>query len=219
MDLLLLILTIAPPLIIASYIVRSDIFPEPTSCVVKIFILGFILTIPAMFLNQLFIFNSSEDLSYLAGLTEESLKFLAFLLFISRKFNFNEKMDAIVYGALISLGFATLENFEYVYLAFPDTNSYSIAIIRAFTAIPLHALCGIIMGYFFGLHYFKHKPHYLIMAFIIPVLTHAAYNYTNNILLQLVIILIAFTYAKQLHRQFMSGQKGKKKEIEVKSKG
>ena len=28
---------------------------------------------------------------------------------------FNEPMDAIVYGTVVSLGFATLENYDYVY--------------------------------------------------------------------------------------------------------
>ena len=63
-------------------------------------------------------------------------------------------MDGIVYGVLISLGFATFENYEYVYVYFPDIDSYYIAIIRALSAIPMHAMCGIIMGYYLGMHYF-----------------------------------------------------------------
>ena len=59
-------------------------------------------------------------------------------------------MDAIVYGTLISLGFATLENFNYVYSAeYFGMQASTLALIRAFTAIPLHAGCGIIMGFLF----------------------------------------------------------------------
>ena len=62
---------------------------------------------------------------------------------------FNEPMDAIVYGCLISLGFATYENYGYVFLYDNNAPSINIAIIRSISAIPLHACCGIIMGYLF----------------------------------------------------------------------
>ena len=74
-------------------------------------------------------------------------------------------MDAIVYGTLISLGFATFENLQYVYYSggSPDL----IAIIRAFTAIPLHACCGIIMGYYFGLYIFKNRENQFIQIIVL----------------------------------------------------
>ena len=86
---------------------------------------------------------------FLAGLTEESLKFLALSIFVRPKSEFNEPMDAVVYGTLISLGFATFENYEYVYVYFDNIPPLQIAIVRALTAIPMHASCGIIMGFFF----------------------------------------------------------------------
>ena len=58
-------------------------------------------------------------------------------------------MDAIVYGVVVSLGFATLENYSYVYEV-SEQLGYSareVAILRSFTAVPLHALCGVIMGF------------------------------------------------------------------------
>ena len=44
--------------------------------------------------------------------------------------DFNEPIDGIVYGVTVSLGFATLENFYYVYLLadYFDTSSMSLAI-------------------------------------------------------------------------------------------
>jgi len=213
---LLFILTFFPPLLILLYVIKSDKFPEPISCILKIFTLGIFLTIPAGYLNQILIFNSEEDLTYLAGLTEESLKFFAFLFFVSKSFNFNERMDAIVYGVLISLGFATLENYQYVYFLFPDVDSHTVAIFRVFTAIPLHAFCGVIMGYYFGLHYFDHKPHYLFLAFFIPVITHAIYNFSGDIALQFLIIIILSFQVKKLHRQFIKHQSNKKTEAEIK---
>jgi RsiW-degrading membrane proteinase PrsW (M82 family) len=54
-------------------------------------------------------------------------------------------MDGVVYGAVASLGFATLENILYV-----TPNGFAVAAARAFTAVPGHALLGVIMGYYVG---------------------------------------------------------------------
>ena len=55
-------------------------------------------------------------------------------------------MDGVVYGVAASLGYAAYENIEYV-LYVDGEPSFDIALLRAFTAIPLHALCGVIMGF------------------------------------------------------------------------
>ena len=148
-----LLITIGAPLVIIAFIVYSDKFKEPLDLVLKTFFLGIFLCIPAGLLNDLLI--QSPDQSYFAGLTEESLKFLVLYFYIRPKAAFNEPMDAIVYGTIASLGFATLENLTYVYSGSPEVDSFTIAVIRAISAIPLHACCGIIMGYFFGLHAFS----------------------------------------------------------------
>ena len=106
-------------------------------------------------------------------------------------------MDAVVYGCLISLGFATFENYEYVYvyeLAYP---SLDVAIIRALSAIPLHACCGIIMGYYFIFFHFRQKRIYLILSLLLPICIHALYNFLTNIdntlLTMYIILLVIFT--------------------------
>ena len=147
------ILAVAPPLLIVAYIIKADRFPEPKGTCFLTFVAGTIIIVPAAILNDKLIPDVSY--AYLAGFTEETLKFLTIYFYVSRNTNFDEPMDAIVYGTLVSLGFATFENLQYVYYSggSPD----AVAIIRAFTAIPLHACCGIIMGYYFGLYMFKNK--------------------------------------------------------------
>ena len=177
---LTLILTIGTPLLIVMYIVRSDKFPEPTNLIIKTFFVGVFLCFPAGYLNSYISLteqNLGFDMSFMAGFTEEPLKFLAFMLFVRPKTDFNEPMDAIVYGTIISLGFATYENIEYVYLYNEEYSSLSIATIRAFSAIPLHASCGIIMGYYIGLYTFKGDKKHIVQALAIPVFIHAFYNY------------------------------------------
>ena len=109
-------------------------------------------------------------------------------------------MDAIVYGTLISLGFATLENFQYVYNA---GNPDFIAILRSFTAIPLHACCGIIMGYYFGLYIFKDRNKLnLFKSLFFAISFHATYNYfaTRNVLLMFIVLIILISFARKLHK-------------------
>jgi RsiW-degrading membrane proteinase PrsW (M82 family) len=199
-----LILTLAPPLLIVAYIIKADRFPEPVGLCISTFLLGCLLCIPAASLNSYFI----PDLSYayLAGFTEETLKFAAIYFYIRTKTDFDEPMDAIVYGTLISLGFATLENFQYVYNA---GNPDFIAILRSFTAIPLHACCGIIMGYYFGLYIFKERDKLnLIKSLFFAIAFHASYNYfaTRNILLMFVVLIILVMFAKKLHKLLKAEQ-------------
>jgi RsiW-degrading membrane proteinase PrsW (M82 family) len=199
-----LILTLAPPLLIVAYIIKADRFPEPVGLCISTFLLGCLLCIPAASLNSYFI----PDLSYayLAGFTEETLKFAAIYFYIRTKTDFDEPMDAIVYGTLISLGFASLENFQYVYNA---GNPDFIAILRSFTAIPLHACCGIIMGYYFGLYIFKERDKLnLIKSLFFAIAFHASYNYfaTRNILLMFVVLIILVMFAKKLHRLLKAEQ-------------
>ena len=149
---LTLFATFAPTLLIVAYIIYSDKCPEPVDLCIKTFLIGCLLCIPAGYLNSYFIYES--DAAFLAGLIEEPLKFAAIYFFIRKKTAFDEPMDAIVYGTLISLGFATLENYEYVYYWASENaiDSQTVALVRAFSAVPMHAFCGIIMGYYFGLY-------------------------------------------------------------------
>ena len=193
------ILAIAPPLLIVVYIIKADRFPEPKGTCFLTFVAGTIIIVPAAILNDKLIPNVSY--AYLAGFTEETLKFLTIYFYVSRNTNFDEPMDAIVYGTLVSLGFATFENLQYVYYSggSPD----AVAIIRAFTAIPLHACCGIIMGYYFGLYMFKNKDTLnLFKSLFFAIGFHAVYNYfaTRNVFLMIVVIIILISFARKLHK-------------------
>lgn len=219
---LTLLLTIGVPIAIVMYIVRSDKFPEPTSLIIKTFFIGILLCWPAGFLNS-FIFVLEDllgftDMSFLAGFTEEPLKFLAFMLFIKANIEFDEPMDAIVYGTIISLGFATYENIEYVYLYNEEFSSFYIAILRAISAIPLHACCGVIMGYYIGLYTFKGSYKYIVQALLIPILIHALYNFLTGYsgILFFGYLFLVIYFAKSLHNQFVIEQQFKSYERETK---
>ncbi len=217
-----LFLTIGVPIAIVIYVIRSDKFPEPTNLVLKTFFVGVLLCWPAGYLNSFFITLGNsfgiENMSFIAGFTEEPLKFLAFLIFIKPRTEFNEQMDAIVYGTIISLGFATLENIDYVYTYNEEYSSFYIAILRAITAIPLHACCGIIMGYYIALYVFKGSQKRILQALFVPVFIHALYNFFTDfgIIIILMYLFLIILFAKSLHNEVMSLQSIKNTEDEKK---
>ena len=212
---LTLLITVGVPLFIVFAIIYSDKFREPTDLVIKTFFAGVIICFPAAELNHLLI--PSYEYSYRAGLTEEMLKFLVLYFYIRPKSAFNEPMDAIVYGVLVSLGFATFENITYVYQGNFEVDSFSLAITRAVSAIPLHATCGIIMGYFFGLYAFTHSKQFLIKSIILPIGIHAIYNFLTSYDFFFLYFLVAvMIYARGLHTELSELQSRKAREDETK---
>ena len=207
-----------PSILILAAVILSDKFREPLKPILVTFFVGVFLCFPAGLLNSILIWSqdSPEHYSFLAGVTEESLKFIAIIFFVRNMAEFDEPMDAIVYGTLISLGFATLENFEYVFNSQSAAESMQIAILRAVTAIPLHACCGVIMGYFFGLYAFSGRRKYLIKSLFLPMIFHAIYNFmtTLSLLITALILTALITYARSLHRRLARLQNGKTKEEE-----
>ena len=217
------ILALAPPFLILYYFIKSDKFTEPSSLIIKTFLLGLLICIPAGELNYYLIWlpeaNTGIDLSFLAGVTEETLKFLALYFYIRKKTDFNEPMDAIVYGTLISLGFASLENIEYILSGESIEESYIIGILRAFTAIPMHAMAGVIMGYYFASYVFLAKRKDLLKALLVPMTFHAFYNFLAglSLILMFIFLVIIIRYGLTLHKEHRLMQKAKDFEEESKS--
>jgi len=182
LNLYLLALTIFPSLLILWFFVKSDKFPEPTNVIIKVFIWGIVISIPIFFINTYILFQIPEKLiaMFPAAFVEEGFKFLIFYFVILKLKDFDEPMDALVYGVTVSLGFATLENIYYVY--FSDFSqiygSTMLASIRAITSIPAHAAFGCLMGYFMLKYHFRGARSNIILAFIIPSLAHFVYNFT-----------------------------------------
>jgi len=215
----LLLITILPSILIVLYFIRSDKFKEPKKITILTFIFGILITISAGFLNQTFEFQQEMTRYAMAsaGFIEEPLKYLVLYFFILKRKEFNEPMDGLVYGTCVSLGFATYENMLYVY-NFEYDNPFYIAFIRSFTAIPMHAICGIIMGFYFGMYVFRKKQNYLFYSLLIPICIHSSYNFfvLDPPLMSFVILIIGFFFAKSLFNKLKKMQKFKNTEAEKK---
>jgi RsiW-degrading membrane proteinase PrsW (M82 family) len=193
----LLIVALAPVFIILLYIyVRDKYKKEPISLLIKALLIGMLIPIPIVFVGQFFntIFSSSNqvitafyDAFVVAAFTEESFKFLGLYLLIWKHKEFDERFDGIVYAVFISLGFAAVENVLYVY-----EYGQAVGYTRAFTAVPAHAIFGIIMGYYFSLAKFKSKKTELNLfkAVAIPILFHGIYDFI--LMVENPIVLLTF---------------------------
>ena len=225
----LLLATILPSILIILFFVYSDKFKEPKGEILKVFFYGILITIPAYFLNtylDAFWYNNftvSEGLisSFLtAAPVEEGLKLSILYFFVYKMKDFNEPIDGIVYGVTASLGFATLENFYYVYLLadYFETSSMSLAILRSFSAVPAHAVFGVFMGYFFMKYAFIRKRDNLLFAFLVPFVLHGCYNLfaSSNFIVSLGLVLVSWIIALRLFSKLREIQQTKKREYEKK---
>lgn len=170
---------IAPGLALLSYFYLKDQFgAEPISLVGRTFFLGALLVFPIMFIQYVLdvenIVNSSFiDAFISASLLEEFFKWFIVFYIAYQHAHFDEPYDGIVYGASVSLGFASTENILYLI-----GNGLEHALGRALLPVSSHALFGVIMGYYFGKGKFSsHKRKWLILSLLFPFLLHGIYDY------------------------------------------
>jgi RsiW-degrading membrane proteinase PrsW (M82 family) len=180
----LIILALAPVFIIALYVYFHDKYEkEPLGMLIKALIIGAFAVIPILivegFLQSIYFERETLlDAAYrafiVAGASEEFFKFLGVYLLIWNSKYFNEKFDGIVYAVFVSLGFAAVENLMYVI-----NGGTQVAYARFITAVPAHAIFGILMGYYLGIaHMYKElRPRFLNYAFLIPFLLHGFYDF------------------------------------------
>ena len=186
---LYLLAAILPAVVLVLYAYKQDQFPEPPRIVFKTFLFG-CATVLAINLIIPILDNYNEEFfsgetyhffdSFIrAAFVEEFFKACVIIFYCTRKTAFDEPMDGVIYGIAASLGFAAYENISYV-LYFEKVPSFDIALVRAFTAIPMHALCGVVMGFLISQSIFENKHNYLnlFLALFIPVGIHGLYNYS-----------------------------------------
>ncbi len=118
---------------------------------------------------------------FVVGLAEEGCKYFTFKWMIFQDRYFDNTYDGIIYGACSALGFATLENLAYVFMN-DNGPSLETAIMRAVLSIPMHAITGIIMGYYFGITKYRRynnltDTHPERKAFIFSVCLHGLYDF------------------------------------------
>ncbi|MDF2626736.1 MAG: hypothetical protein K0R39_567 [Symbiobacteriaceae bacterium] len=183
------ILALAPGAALLWYIRHLDKYePEPWNLIGLSFLAGCLSVIPALLIETLYKVEISGFWGTLYGafvviaLTEEVCKGALAFGFIWRKPQFNEVMDGIVYFGVAHMGFAITENLMYVFVNshLNIVTALMTAFVRMTTAVPLHVINGMIMGYHLGMARYARtggeKRRHWVEAIVLPVLLHGIYD-------------------------------------------
>jgi protease PrsW len=171
---------IAPGLALLSYFYLKDEYDaEPISVVLRTFIYGALLVFPIMFIQHVLgvedvIHSNWTDAFISSSMLEEFFKWFILFYAVYQHVAFDEPFDGIVYGASVSLGFATLENIFYLV-----GNGVEHALSRALLPVSSHALFGVIMGFYIGKAKFTANSKYkwIVLSLIVPFGLHGFYDY------------------------------------------
>lgn len=182
----LFIISLAPVFALMVFFYVEDKYEkEPLLMLAKAFFYGILATIPAVILEGLVDDNFTVGNSLMSlliynvlgvGLVEELSKYFFVIWKLYPDREFNEPYDGIIYAVFVALGFAALENILYVF-----EGGIDVGFLRAFTAVPGHAIDGVVMGYFIGrakftLNTFK-RWLWLFGGILLPTLTHGIYDF------------------------------------------
>jgi len=171
-----LILTAALPAVIVFFWLRSGRSPITLPWFLLSFAAGIISFIVAAVIQAFFVQKKNEGVWPLLfnifiriALIEEVSRIIAIIPFFSAAKN---RRKNIAFGAAIGLiaglGFAVIES------AYYGIANLNIALLRIFTAVPLHAACGIRAGT--AVFVAPKHPAKFFFLFISSVLIHGAYN-------------------------------------------
>ena len=190
--LILIGLAILPVLLLTIYIYHKDKFgKEPFGMLVRAFFAGCLSVVPAIFLETWLMgthLASASEGSVLyyslyhgfvvAGFSEELSKLVLLFIFIWGSKHYNEYFDGVVYAAVLSLGFAGVENISYVLGSGDFTSSLYTALLRAAVSVPGHFLFGVAMGYYLSLAKFEKRDHSsnLFKALFVPLMMHGTFD-------------------------------------------
>jgi RsiW-degrading membrane proteinase PrsW (M82 family) len=176
---------------------QKDLHPEPKRMVLKVFLLGALITIP-VYLVQAVLALAMEaiNLSPLAsnfikwfviiGFSEELFKYLVVKFAVFNSQNLDEPLDLMLYMVISALGFAALENILYL---FPSVSNISfdrliyqtsfLTLVRSLTAVFLHTLCSAIVGYFLAMAFCQAtvRRSFIVLGLLTATVLHGLYDF------------------------------------------
>ena len=190
MTLIIPILAVIPGLMLLIYFNARQNYHLSPEIVWSTVLLGAVVTVLAVAVESLMagpLAEYSQEMmpNIMAGvlarafigtaLPEELAKYFILVAIALRHEDYERPVDALVLSVAVALGFASFENLLYVM----QTDDWlRTAAIRAMTAVPSHVVNAMLMGYFIGLaHLMPHRRRlYFVLALIVPVLNHGAYD-------------------------------------------
>ncbi len=156
---------------------------EPKGLIVSTFLLGGLVTflvLPFQVLGKSLLLaggiagGNPFHLFILAGI-EEVFKWAVVYIWISRRKEFDEPIDAMVYMVIAALGFASVENVATVLRA---SNGVSLLTLRFIGATLLHCLASGIVGYYWARGIIAcRRGAYLAFGLVAATVFHTIFNY------------------------------------------
>ena len=190
---LYIFLGILPCIVWLLFFLRKDVHPEPNRMVIKIFLYGMLITLPAILIEWVFDIGLEKlKLPFLLGsilywfvgvaLVEEVLKYLVVKKKVLSSSELDEPSDLILYMIISALGFAALENiliflrpgfFEEFY------EPFLLSLTRFLGGTFLHALCSAMLGYFLVLScfYLRNRVKIFLLGLAIVTTLHGLYDF------------------------------------------
>lgn len=176
----LLAFALLPSLAWLWFFLRRDPNPEPRHMIIRVFLLGVIMVVPALgaqfLLNRFWL--GLVAMVLVAALIEEAAKYGAARLGAFGSTEFDEPVDAMIYMITAGLGFAAMENL--LVLINPTISGLTmvagISGLRFLTATFIHAFASGLVGYFISLQVFRNKRGFAWLGLLSATLVHAVYN-------------------------------------------
>jgi RsiW-degrading membrane proteinase PrsW (M82 family) len=189
---------VAPALLMLWLVVAAGDDPGPPVKVWTAFLLGAACVLVLGLLRAPFhnVIHVAPDNPWVAqllhsifgvALPEEIVKVLVIAGISSRRRNFGNAMDTVVYGAAVGLGFAAYENLAY--LVQHADMWRSLAALRSILTVPFHGALGIIAGAYLAIarsgtalganrhHRDRARTSSWTLALFAPVALHAAFDF------------------------------------------
>ena len=194
---MVLVAGLLPVAVLLFYIYSHDkIEKEPPGLLIKLLFFGCLSCIPAVILETVWtnflqgIGLNPYSVIYLlienflvVALAEEGSKRVLLKLGSWNNPAFNYVFDGVVYAVCVSLGFAGLENVLYI-----SGFGMDVAMVRGLAAVPLHCICGVFMGHYYGLEktyvvrgMVNEAKNAKLMGLLIPILIHGFYDFAASI--------------------------------------
>jgi len=175
-----LILACIIPLLFLFIIRKFDFYQSGQFRTVLVsLVLGGIAYAPAALVNNFIEYSWSIDPEivgrFVAPFVEETLKALV-LIYLIRSLHFTYIVDGALYGFATGIGFAIMENFEYI---FEPSTAVAVAIQRVFSANLVHAFSSAAIGIALGVFWLRtSRLRWLVLGsgFILAIGQHMVFN-------------------------------------------
>ena len=183
---------LAPSIVWLLFFLRKDAHPESNRMVLRIFLYGVLIALPALFveigLSQTFskIPLSKSIIAILniflgVAFIEEFFKYLVVREKVLKDPELDEPIDLILYMIISALGFAAVENILVLFLLEKPFLIGEVSFITAFRFVGatfLHALSSGTLGYFLIRYFSRASKKTLISGFLLATLLHGFFNFS-----------------------------------------